>query len=138
MKTNDKMMNMTRILARVNDGRSGKSLPMLEYKVYHKGFEPFISFLSITWTRPTLQPLNKALLEVLLIESTHIALIIFPLGLRRKTTQNYQAPLANNFKSQNITNSQVIEKKKKILNSKHSLCLLATENNSQENKFPNS
>ena len=48
MKTNEKMMNMTRILARVNDGRSGKNLPMLEYKVYHKGFEPFISFLSIT------------------------------------------------------------------------------------------
>ena len=105
MKTNEKMMNMTRILARVNDGRSGKNLPMLEYKVYHKGFEPFISFLSITWTRPTLQPLNKALLEVLLIESTHIALIIFPLGLRRKTTQDYPAPLANIL--QNFTNSQV-------------------------------
>ena len=67
---------------------------------YHKGFEPFISFLSISWTRPTLQPLNKALLEVLLIESSHLALIIFSLGLRRKTAHDYQAPLADIFKRQ--------------------------------------
>ena len=67
---------------------------------YHKGFKPFISFLSITWTRPTLQHLNKVLLEVLLIESTHLALIIFSVGLRRITAQDYQAPLANIFKRQ--------------------------------------
>ena len=76
---------------------------------YHKGFKPFISFLSITWTRPTLQLLNKDLLEVLLIKSTHLALIIFFLGLRRKTTQDYQAPLAVIFKRQNFANTQVTD-----------------------------
>ena len=101
---------------------------------YHKGFEPFLSFLLITWTQPTLQPLNKDLLEVLLIESTHLALIIFSLELRRKITQDYQAPLADIFKRQNFTSSQVTEKKK-FLSSKHSLCLLPTKNNSQENKI---
>ena len=87
---------------RVNDGRCGKIFPCLNLKyctlgIYHKVFEPFISFLSITWTRPTLQPLNKAVLEVMLIESTHLALMIFSLGLRRKTAQDYQAPLADIF-----------------------------------------
>ena len=97
---------------------------------YHKGFEHFISFLSITWTRPTLQPLNKDLLEVLLIESTHLALIIFSPRLRRKTTQDYQASLANISKRQNFTNSQVIDFFF-FLSSKHSLYLFPTINNSQ-------
>ena len=83
-----------------------KNLPMLELNVLHtwgniiRVFEPFISFLSITWTWPTLQLLNKALLEVILIESMHLALIIFTLGLRREISQDYQAPLANIFKRQ--------------------------------------
>ena len=95
MKTNEKMMNMMRILAQesmledVKKIIKNKNFQCLNLKYcilgkYHKGFEPFISFLSITWTRPTLQLLNEALLEVLLIESTHWALIIFSLGLRRK------------------------------------------------------
>ena len=126
---------------RVSDGSCGKIIQYLNLKYctlgkYHEGFEPFISFISITWTRPTLQPLNKALLEVLLIESTHLALIIFYLGLRRKIAQDYQAPLANIFKRQNFTNSQVNDFF--FLSSKHSFCLLPVENNSQVNKFPNS
>ena len=89
---------------------------------YHKGFKPFISFLSITWTRPTLQHLNKVLLEVLLIESTHLALIIFSLGLRRITAQDYQAPLANIFKREFSQILNWLLKKIKNLSSKHSLC----------------
>ena len=108
MKTNEKMMSMTNMMSmtmkRVNDRGCGKIFQC--FRVLHtwgniiRVFEPFISFLSITWTRPTLQPLNKALLEVLLIESTHLALMIFSFGLRRKTVQDYQAPLADIFKRQ--------------------------------------
>ena len=76
---------------------------------YHKGFEPFIPFLSISWTRPTLQPLNKDPLEVLLIEGAPLALVIFSLGLRRKIAQDYQALLADIFQRQNFTNSRVID-----------------------------
>ena len=83
-----------------------KNLPILEFKVLHtwgniiRVFVPFISFFSINWTRPTLQLLNKALLEVLLIESTHLALMIFSLELRRKIAQDYQALLADILKRQ--------------------------------------
>ena len=86
---------------------------MLEFKVlhawgkYHQGFEPFISFLSITSTQPTIQPLNKDLLEVLLMVGTPLALIIFSHELRRKIAQDYQAPLTDIFQRQNFTNSQV-------------------------------
>ena len=73
---------------------------------YHKSFEPFISFLSISWTRPTLQLLNKDPLEVLLIEGAPLALVIFSLRLRRKIAQDYQALLADIFQRQNFTNSQ--------------------------------
>ena len=73
---------------------------------YHKSFEPFISFLSISWTRPTLQLLNKDPLEVLLIEGAPLALVIFSLRLRRKIAQDYQALLVDIFQRQNFTNSQ--------------------------------
>ena len=58
MKTDKKMMNMTRILAQesmMKDvKKKKKNLPMLEFKVLYtwgniiRVFEPFISFLSIT------------------------------------------------------------------------------------------
>ena len=44
--------------------------------------------------------------------------------LRRKSAQDYQAPLANIFKRQISHILKWLEKKKKILSSKHSLCLL--------------
>ena len=67
-----------------------------------------MSFFLITWTWPTLQPLNKALLEVLLNESTYLALTIFSLGLRRKITQDYQAT-GWYLEKTNFTNSQVTQ-----------------------------
>ena len=117
MKTNEKMMNMSRILAQVSimedvEKSSNAWIQSIAHlEKYHNGFKPFISFLSITWTRLTLQPLNKSFLEVLLIESTHLALMIFSLGLRRKTTQDYQAPLANIFKRQNFQILKWLKKK---------------------------
>ena len=95
----------------VNDRRCGKIFQCLNLKYcihYNLWFEPFISFLSITWTRPTLQLLNKALLEVLLNESTYLALTIFSLGLRRKITQDYQAT-GWYLEKTNFTNSQVTQ-----------------------------
>ena len=59
-----------------------------------------MSFFLITWTWPILQPLNKTLLEVLLIKSTHLALMVFSLGFRRKIAQDYQAPLVDILKRQ--------------------------------------
>ena len=46
-----------------------------------------------------LQLLNKDLFEILLIVDTHLSLITFSLGLKRRIVWDYQAPLADIFKN---------------------------------------
>ena len=69
-------------------------------KLFKMGFWAFyISFISNTWTRPTLQPMNKDLLQVLVVLGT--TLVIISLRLKRKKARDSQALLEKDLKKEN-------------------------------------